>query len=49
MMKYIIELWECVEVEAEDKWEAFDKAWELYDAGEVQITEADVVTCEDTE
>lgn len=42
-MKYIIELWECVEVEADDKWEAFEKAWERYDRGEVEITEADVI------
>lgn len=43
MSRYIIELWECVEVEADDKWEAFAKAWELYDEGRVIISECDVV------
>jgi len=46
-MKYIIELWGCVEVEADDKWEATEKAWELYDAGEVEICEDTVIDCEE--
>lgn len=48
-MKYIIELWECVEVDADDKWEAIERAWKLYDDGELAITEATVVDVEDDE
>lgn len=47
MSRYIIELWGCAEVHADDKWEAFSKAWGLFDSGEVQITEASVIDIED--
>ena len=49
MNKYIIELWECVEVEANSSNEAIRKAWKMYDAGDVQITEATELECYEEE
>lgn len=41
MEKYLVTLWGSVEVEAEDRWDAVAKAFEEYDKGNVEISEAD--------
>lgn len=46
MNRYVIELHGCVEVEAQDKWEAFDKAYEAVENGELEYAEPEVVECE---
>ena len=46
MKRYVIEFHTCVEVEAESKWEAFDKAWQQIDRGDFEFAEPEVVESE---
>ena len=46
MKRYVIKYHTCVEVEAESKWEAFDKAWREIDKGNFEFAEPEVVESE---
>lgn len=46
MKRYVIEFSGCVEVEADSKWEAFEKAWRQVDCGEFEFDEPQVMAIE---
>lgn len=46
MKRYVIEYHTCVEVEAEDEWDAFDKAWQQIEKGDFEFAEPEVAESE---
>lgn len=43
MSVYVVRLFGDVEVEAENEWDAYDRAWELYKDDWVDVGDAEIV------
>lgn len=49
MSRYVIEFHTCVEVEADDEWEAYDKAWDEIHVNGFEFAEPEIVECSEGE